>query len=97
MNDTFSHDQLARVDDFVVRASMESKYSARRPSEAMKFAPDKPIPNAIALKIANALASMQSQPMSEWTAAAKASWEAVSNDLIEGYGYREEDGRCFCK
>lgn len=84
-------DQLARVDDFIVRACFESKYKKTRlrDSESQKFNPGAPISSPVALRIAQEWAQIRDGPLQDWYDGAKGVWERV---VLKAIGDGECDG-----
>ena len=82
-------DQLARVDDFIVRACFESKYKKARlrDSESQKFNPAAPLSSTLALKIAQEWTQVREGPLRNWYDGAKGIWERVILKAIR-------DGEC---
>lgn len=74
-----SSDQLARVDDFMIRACFESKFKKRsvRDTEVAKFVPERSIPTATTVKIAREWMMVREGPLSTWMAGAKRIWDEV--------------------
>ncbi|KAG8929353.1 Histone-lysine N-methyltransferase set9 [Tulasnella sp. 408] len=71
-------DQLARVDDFVIRACFESKFKKRpRDTEVQKFVPERPILTVTTMKIAREWRVVREGPLSTWIAGAKRIWDEV--------------------
>ncbi|KAG8896166.1 Histone-lysine N-methyltransferase set9 [Tulasnella sp. 403] len=73
----FASEMMSRVDDFLVRAMFETKRVKKRPmvSETPKFLPSSPIPNALALEIAQDWKVVKASPISEWTDRVDQMWE----------------------
>ncbi|KAG9019788.1 hypothetical protein FRB90_007931 [Tulasnella sp. 427] len=80
-------DQLARVDDFVVRALLESKYSGKRKrgTDVPKFDAARKIPTEMSLQVAREWAKAnKSQPLSAWVDGAERVWrDVVARDFSE--------------
>lgn len=81
-------DQLARVDDFVVRACFESKFKKRRPrdTEVQKFIPERSIASVTTLGIAREWVKVREGPLSTWLAGAKRIWDEVVLEAIKKNG-----------
>jgi len=84
-------DQLARVDDFVVRACFESKYKKARlrDSESQKFNSSAPISSPLALRIAHEWVQIRDRPLQYWYDGAKGIGERV---VLQAIGNGECDG-----
>lgn len=80
----YCSDQLARVDDFVVRTCFESKYKKTRlrDSEAPKFIPGAPISSALSLKIAKEWMQVREGPLETWYDGAKGIWQRIVLEAI---------------
>lgn len=91
--------QLARVDDFVVRALFEPKYTGNRKklSDNAKFCQQTPS-SAVALQVCQ-MWNMRSKETAadDWISLAEHIWESclLVDDALERAGLRAEDLRCF--
>lgn len=99
----YTAEELARVDDFVVRALFERKFKSKtaRKSEAQKFTPSAPLPNPTALAVAERWKEASKDPTVEWIDRAGAIWvETVTPMLHAGAkpsNMEVGDGACFKK
>lgn len=100
----YTAEQLARVDDFLVRALFERKYASKvriRTSEAQKFVPLAPRPNAMALKVSQSWTKVSAHPLRDWTKQARAIWSEVLEPMLDNEvtqsSLQFEDDSCFVK
>lgn len=99
----FSAEQLARVDDFLVRALFERKYKStkQRESEAQKFIPGGALANGTALEVAKRWNETPNHLVTEWRKKVAEIWdEVVAPKLHSQAGLldmKHEDEECFKK
>lgn len=98
---TYAAVQLARVDDFVVRALYERKYASKakeRASESQKFSTPAPLPNSMGVAVAQSWKKVAQRPLCEWRDGAQAIWATtVAPGLASQLLLRAEDESCFVK
>jgi len=101
---TYTAEQLARVDDFLVRALFERKYSLKaklKNSETQKFYPSAPLPNALAMEVARGWSKAEELIPSLWRHQVLTIWtEKVLPNLetaVKQPNLKPEDGHCFVK
>lgn len=68
--------QLARVDDFVIRATLETKYNKLRPrdTEVRKWKQQDNLPSAVGLEITRMWRKVRVGPLDTWLTGAKQIW-----------------------